>query len=102
MNKKFDANKVILLLESIIDNIKNFNCKFIAYNTKFLGTSNSEVYKIKGKNTKDSTDINVCCFGYDNIYEDLHILNVYEFYDGKKYAMTEISNGLYAFWDILD
>ena len=102
MNKKFDADKVVELLESIIDNIKDFNGKFIAYNTKFLGTSISDVYKIKGKSTKNSTDINVRCFGYDDTYGELHVLDVYEFDNGKKYAMTEISNGIYAFWDILD
>lgn len=89
-----------MLLELGIENIKTYNKKFVAYNTKFLGVSSSDNFIINGESTKNAKSLNEFCYGYDKMYEELHILNVFETTSGIRFAAAEIAMSVYAFWEI--
>ena len=102
MKIKYDNAREKRLLDDGIGLIENFGNHFVAYNTKFLGYSYDGEYVIRGKSTKDSIALREFCFGYDGQYNELQLLHVYQMKCGKKYAATEISMCVYAYWDILE
>lgn len=97
---KNDKHRQLMLLELGIGNIKTYNKKFVAYNTKFLGVSNSDNFIINGESTKNAKSLNEFYYGYDKMYEELHILNVFETTSGIRFAAAEIAMSIYAFWEI--
>lgn len=97
---KNDKHRQLMLLELGIENIKTYNKKFVAYNTKFLGVSSSDNFIINGESTKNAKSLNEFCYGYDKMYEELHILNVFETTSGIRFAAAEIAMSVYAFWEI--
>ena len=97
---KNDKHRQLMLLELGIGNIKTYNKKFVAYNTKFLGVSNPDNFIINGESTKNAKSLNEFCYGYDKMYEELHILNVFETTSGIRFAAAEIAMSIYAFWEI--
>lgn len=99
---KNDEQRQINLLELGIGYIKNFGKKFVAYNTKFIGISNSNEYVVNGESTKKANPRSEFCYGYDEAYKELHILDVYETANGKRFAVNEIAISTYAFWEILN
>ena len=102
MKQKYDTQREKLLLDKGIGLIENWNYHFVAYNTKFLGISHDDNYTIDGEKTIDSKPLNEFCYGYDGVHHQLQLLKVYETKKGKKYATIEISNCVYAFWNILE
>lgn len=102
MFKEWNDTNAIHLLEIGASNIKNFEEHFVAYNNRYLGFNVCNNFEIKGKSIKGSKYLNEFCYGYDGEYHQLHLLHVYEMIDGTKFATTEISNNVYAFWEILD
>ena len=97
---KNDKHRQLMLLELGIGNIKTFNKKFVSYNTKFLGVSSSDNFIINGESTRNAKSLNEFCYGYDKMYEELHILNVFETTSGIRFAAAEIAMSVYAFWEI--
>ncbi|MCH5159564.1 MAG: hypothetical protein J1F66_01780 [Clostridiales bacterium] len=102
MQIKNDSKKEKILLDKGIGLIEHFNYHFVAYNTKFLGYSQNDNYIIRGENSNNSQLLHEFCYGYDDLHHELHLLKVYQTKQGKKYAAIEISNCVYAFWDILE
>lgn len=96
----YDTKREIDNLERAAGILKNFGGHFVAYNTKFLGTSADDNFRIKGRNTRDAEELDEICFGYDGKYKQLHLLNVYQTKSGLKFASTEIVMGLYAYWSV--
>lgn len=99
---KNEEQRQIHLLELGIGYIKNFDKKFVAYNTKFIGASKSSEFIINGESTKKAKPRNEFCYGYDKEYKELHLLNVYETINGTRFAINEIALSTYAFWEILN
>ena len=97
---EYDSKREIMQLERAATIVKNFDGHFVAYNTKFLGVSSNNDFSIKGHKVKNSRPINEICFEYDGQYHQLHLLNVYETDFGEKFASTELSMGIYAYWEI--
>ena len=102
MEIKYDSKKEKLLLNKGAGLIEHFDCHFVAYNTKFLGYNRQSNCIIDGETTDKSEDLHEFCYGYDATYHELHLLKVYRTKHGKKYAATEISNCVYAFWVIIE
>jgi hypothetical protein len=102
MTKNYDTEREIRELEAGISSIKNYGKHFISYNVKYLGHSFSDEYKIGGKSIKGSKTLNEFCYGYDEVHGQLHLLHVYQMLNGVKYAAIEISNNVYAFWEIIN
>lgn len=84
----------------VLETLKLIIKKFVAYNTKFLGVSNSDNFIINGESTKNAKSLSEFCYGYDKIYEELQILNVFETTSGIRFAAAEIAMSVYAFWEI--
>ncbi len=97
---EYESKREIMLLERATQIIKNFDRHFVAYNTKFIGISHNDDFRINGYKTKNSKLLNEICFGYDGHYHQLHLLNIYETECGYKFASTEISMGVYAYWEV--
>ena len=102
MEKKHNPNREKILLNQGIGLIENYDCRFVAYNTKFLGYSYDGYYVINGKHTKNSKSLNEFCYGYDGKHHELQLLHVYLIDDKIKYATTEVLMGIYAFWNIIE
>lgn len=100
MKNNLEKQEAIMLLELGIGKIKNFDCIFRAYNTEFIGTSCSDSFVIDGENCKKAHETNEFCYGYDGLYHQLHILDVYKLPSGKLFGATEIANDVSAFWRI--
>ena len=98
---KSSQDRSILLLELGIGKIKSFNMAFKAYNTEFLGSSNTDCYIIDSISSREGKATREFCYGYDGVYHQLQLLDIYELPNGKIFASTEISNGFYAFWRVL-
>ncbi len=100
--KERNHEREILQLELAVGKIKNFGNHFVSYNTKFLGTSINDNFYIDGHNTKHAEMSDEICFGYDDVHNQLHLLQVYQLANNKKFATTEISMGLYSYWEIIN
>jgi|GEM_PF-3634161 len=83
------------------------------YKTEFLGHSYTlpfvidgvEVCKSKDNGMSADVALKEYCYGQDNVYFAQHMLFIRIATDGKKsvkYGYTELSNGVYGFWRILD
>lgn len=94
---KHDKKNERLLLETAAANIQDFGDHFVAYNTEFLGVSTNDDFLIKGKSTQEAECLDEICFGYD-MYDQLHLLEVYITSSGLKFASTELTMGVYGFW----
>ena len=102
MEKKLEEiQRATRLLEKGVTKITVFGDIFVAYSTRFLGTSPAE-YKIDGKSTKNAKALGEFCYGYDGLYHQLQLMSVYQMTNGKKFASNEIVNGLYAYWEIIE
>lgn len=96
----YDTKKEIDNLERAAGILKTYGGHFVAYNTKFLGVSQDDNFRIKGRSTRDAKPLHEICFGYDGNYKELHLLNVYEMKSGLRFAATEIVMGMYAYWSV--
>ena len=94
---KYDTQNEIKLLETALGNIQEFDDHFVAYNTEFLGVSANDKFIIKGKDTQEAECLDEFCFGYD-MYDQMHLLDVYITSSGIKFASTEIMMGVYGYW----
>lgn len=99
--KQSERKRAILLLKVGMGKIENFGQEFVPYGTRFLGASYSDEFIINGQSVKQSRPRNEFCYGYDGLYHELQLLHVYETEAGMKYAATEISNGVFAYWEII-
>lgn len=95
----YDTKNEIEVLEDAIKNIKTYGSHFVAYNTKFAGkfVDIDVPIEYKGDCIKETHEI---CFAYDD--ERMYLLSVHERPDGTKYAGTETSMCVYAYWDIIE
>ena len=96
----YDTKREIDKLELAAGILKDFGGHFVAYNTKFLGVSQNDNFRIKGRSTHDAEELDEICFGYDGKYRQLHLLHVYQMKSGLKFATTEIVMGLNAYWSV--
>ena len=102
MLSKENKSRMIALLENGIGRVRDFDDCFVHYNTRYLGCSMSNDFIINGESIKNSRELNEFCYAYDGKYHQIQVLSIYEMLSGKKYAVTEIFTGGYAFWEILD
>lgn len=96
-----DNERAIRYLNLAIGKIKDFGMNFKQYNVKYLGADLSNSYKINGESCIKAYPLNEFCFGYDETYNQLHILDIYKLPSGQLFASAEILSGIYGYWKIV-
>jgi hypothetical protein len=65
-----------------------------------LGTNAEDNFFLDGESAFGAKSLSEFCYGYDGKYSQLQLLHVYETVGGVKFAVAEISNGVYGFWRV--
>ena len=99
--KNIDKNHAEVLLTIGLSLVKNGDKNFVAYNSRFLGYSQTDKYGIYCANLEDYYFLNEFCFGYTGT-GTLQIIDIYKTKKGMKYGLAEVSMSVYAFWEIIE
>ena len=97
-----EKDRSLRLLELGIDQIVNWESRLVVYNTKFIDSSYTDDIRINGCSVRNAVSINQFCYVQDSISNQIYLAHIYQLSNGRKFASTEISFGVYGYWEIID